>query len=65
MVSGEWRWRWRWRWSWRWWRPLTISTSWVVRAKAVLRILDVYPSMKQFEKIAQIVSAWKAGGVAR
>ena len=40
-------------------------TSWVVRAKAVLRILDVYPSMKQFEKIAQIVSAWKAGGVAR
>ena len=36
-------------------------TSWVVRAKAVLRILEVYPSMKQFEKIAQIVSAWKAG----
>ena len=34
-------------------------TSSVVSAKAVLRIFEVYPSMKQFEKIAQIVSAWK------
>ena len=37
-------------------------TSWVVRAKAVLSIFEVYPSMKQFEKIAQIVSAWKGEG---
>ena len=42
-----------------WVAAVAARTSWVVRAKAVLRILEVYPSMKQFEKIAQIVSAWK------